>query len=45
MTYESCLKSKADKVIIATDDKRIAQAVSAFGGKSIMTASNLIPNL
>jgi len=30
--------SKVDDVIVATDDKRIVDAVSAFGGKALMTS-------
>jgi 3-deoxy-manno-octulosonate cytidylyltransferase (CMP-KDO synthetase) len=31
------LAKKLDSIVIATDDKRIAEAVSSFGGKSVMT--------
>lgn len=38
--YEQALKSASlTKVIVATDDERIAQAVSNFGGEFLMTAS------
>jgi len=37
--YERVLKSKlVDKVIVATDDKRIFEAVKNFGGKVVMTS-------
>ncbi len=40
--YESCVKSKLlDKVIIATDDKRIYDEVISFGGTVVMTDSNI----
>ncbi len=36
--YEQCLKSKElDKVVVATDDERIAQNVASFNGEYIMT--------
>jgi 3-deoxy-manno-octulosonate cytidylyltransferase (CMP-KDO synthetase) len=38
--YEQALKSKADKVIVATDDQKIIEAVKGFGGEVCMTASN-----
>lgn len=38
--YEQALKSDADKVIIATDDQQIINAVNAFGGEACMTASD-----
>lgn len=38
--YEQALKaSSLDKVIVATDDERIAEAVRSFGGEFIMTGS------
>ena len=37
-TYESAKKSKADRVIVATDDQRIADCVTSFGGEYVMTA-------
>jgi 3-deoxy-manno-octulosonate cytidylyltransferase (CMP-KDO synthetase) len=37
--YEQAQKSKAvSKTIVATDDKRIFDAVKSFGGKSVMTS-------
>lgn len=36
--YEQALKSDADKVIVATDDQQIMDAVHAFGGEACMTA-------
>ncbi len=39
--YESTSKCKElDDVIVATDDKRIFDAVAAFGGKVVMTSPN-----
>lgn len=36
--YENCMKSGAvDDVVVATDDKRIADAVAGFGGRFMMT--------
>jgi 3-deoxy-manno-octulosonate cytidylyltransferase (CMP-KDO synthetase) len=36
--YErACLARRADSVVVATDDPRIAAAVDAFGGKCVMT--------
>lgn len=36
--YEQCSKSSTlDKVIVATDDQRILEAVKAFGGEVVMT--------
>lgn len=36
--YEQSLKSGAEKVIIATDDQRIVDAVKAFGGEVCLTS-------
>ena len=39
--YEQAQKSKwLDDVVVATDDKRIASDVEAFGGQVMMTSSN-----
>lgn len=38
--YEACKKAGCGDVIIATDDKRIAEAAETFGGKAIMTPSS-----
>lgn len=38
--YEQCLKSKLDRVLVATDDERIVAHVQAFGGEVILTASS-----
>ncbi|MEM7108451.1 MAG: 3-deoxy-manno-octulosonate cytidylyltransferase [Bacteroidota bacterium] len=39
--YEQCSKANAlNKVIVATDNLRIAKAVSAFGGEAVMTDVN-----
>lgn len=39
--YESTSKCKdLDDVIVATDDERIVDAVTAFGGKAVMTSPN-----
>lgn len=38
--YEQALKAKSlNKVVVATDDERIAEAVRAFGGEFVMTGS------
>ena len=37
--YEQCLKSKLDRLIVATDDERIVTHVNTFGGEVILTAS------
>lgn len=40
--YEQCIKSKMlDYVVVATDDKRIADTVTGFGGNFVMTSSDL----
>jgi 3-deoxy-D-manno-octulosonate cytidylyltransferase len=36
--YERAEQIGADRVVVATDDKRIAEAVTAFGGDCIMTS-------
>jgi 3-deoxy-manno-octulosonate cytidylyltransferase (CMP-KDO synthetase) len=36
--YRQALQSNASRVVVATDDQRIADAVSAFGGEYCMTA-------
>ena len=38
--YEKAAASVADEVIVATDDRRIAEAVTAFGGTAVMTRSD-----
>ncbi len=35
--YEQASRRKAEQVLVATDDTRIAAAVESFGGKAIMT--------
>ena len=40
--YRCATKSHATRVIVATDDKRIEDAVKKFGGDVIMTSSNHI---
>lgn len=35
--YEKAVASKAATVLVATDDQRIMDAVTAFGGKAVMT--------
>lgn len=37
--YESACASKADQVIIATDDQRILDAAAGFGAETVMTAA------
>lgn len=36
--WERAVKSKADDVIVATDDEKVASAVRSFGGKVAMTS-------
>jgi 3-deoxy-manno-octulosonate cytidylyltransferase (CMP-KDO synthetase) len=38
--YEQCLKSELGRVVVATDDERIFQTVSDFGGEVVMTSSH-----
>lgn len=40
MTYEACLKTKADKVIIATDDEKIVWRAKQFTQDVVMTSTN-----
>lgn len=35
--YHQCLKAKFDRVVVATDDQRIMDAVIAFNGEAMMT--------
>lgn len=37
--YEQAQKANLDKVVVATDDERIFNAVVDFGGKAVMTSS------
>ena len=37
--YEQCQKSNLDRIVVATDDERIAAHVQAFAGEVILTAS------
>ena len=37
--YEQCQKSQLDQVVVATDDKRIYDHVTDFGGQVMMTSS------
>nr|WP_086940362.1 3-deoxy-manno-octulosonate cytidylyltransferase [Thaumasiovibrio occultus] len=38
--YERAMASNADRVIVATDDQRIADVVKAFGGEVCMTSAD-----
>jgi len=40
MTYEACLKSKANKVIIATDDESIISRTKQFTSDVLLTSKN-----
>ncbi len=40
MTYENCIKSKADKVIIATDDEKIVKRAKQFTDNVVLTSKN-----
>jgi len=37
--FEQCLKSNLDRLVVATDDERIAKHVEAFGGEVTLTSS------
>lgn len=37
--YEQAVKSAAERVVVATDDMRVAEAVRAFGGEVCMTSA------
>jgi 3-deoxy-manno-octulosonate cytidylyltransferase (CMP-KDO synthetase) len=37
--YEAARRSRAERVVVATEDERIAQAVRAFGGEALMTSA------
>lgn len=36
--YERCKAARVDEVVVATDDSRILDAVTAFGGRALLTA-------
>ena len=38
--WERAVQSKADEVLIAVDEQKVFDAVSAFGGKAVMTSKN-----
>lgn len=38
--YERACESQADRVVVATDDERIAAVVEGFGGTSVMTSAD-----
>lgn len=38
--YENSIKSNLDRVIVATDDKRVYDVVIDFGGEAMMTSKN-----
>ena len=38
--WECAMKSKADLVLVATDDDRVYNTVDSFGGKAVMTSPN-----
>ena len=38
--YERAMESRAEQVIVATDDQRIIDCVTSFGGNACMTAQN-----
>ena len=38
--YEQCLKSKLDRLVVATDDERIIAHVKYFSGEAILTATS-----
>lgn len=38
--YDQALKSAADRVVVATDDDRVLQCVTTFGGEAIITSDD-----
>jgi len=36
--YESAVRAELDRVLVATDDRRIVRAVHAFGGEALLTS-------
>ena len=38
--YKRAQKSNLDKIIVATDDERVFQAVTSFGGEAVMTSKD-----
>ncbi|MBI3292445.1 MAG: 3-deoxy-manno-octulosonate cytidylyltransferase [Elusimicrobia bacterium] len=40
--YERCRQVQGMRVVVATDDKRIAEAVQSFGGEPIMTSAQCV---
>lgn len=38
--WERAIRSKADDVLVAVDEQKVFDAVTAFGGKAVMTAKN-----
>jgi 3-deoxy-manno-octulosonate cytidylyltransferase (CMP-KDO synthetase) len=38
--YQRACQSDAERVVVATDDERIASAVAGFGGEAVMTAAD-----
>jgi 3-deoxy-manno-octulosonate cytidylyltransferase (CMP-KDO synthetase) len=38
--FERACQSEAERVVVATDDQRIAEAVAGFGGEALMTAAD-----
>jgi 3-deoxy-manno-octulosonate cytidylyltransferase (CMP-KDO synthetase) len=38
--YEQACQSKASRVLVATDDERIARAVHSFGGQAVLTRAD-----
>ena len=41
-TYENCMKSKLlNDVVVAVDDKKVAQVINSFGGRTIMTPRDI----
>jgi 3-deoxy-manno-octulosonate cytidylyltransferase (CMP-KDO synthetase) len=39
--WEVAMGARADKVVVATDDERIASAANGFGGQAIVTDPSL----
>lgn len=38
--YERAAQARVERVVVATDDQRIAEVVRGFGGEALMTAAN-----
>ena len=41
MTYEQCVQSKADKIVVATDSQKIYELASNYGAEAVMSSEDL----